>query len=65
MANNTAGAPGDGAGFCAAVNGQKTYSDILIFSPHGGCDVSVLRVSPDVELFLGCFGAVYWNDSFP
>lgn len=28
-------------------------------------DVSILGLSPDIEFFLGCFGAVYWNDSFP
>lgn len=64
MAINIAGAPGGGAGFwlAGAVSGQKSHSGIMIISPHG---VSVLWDSPDKELFLGCLGAVYWNDSFP
>lgn len=69
VANNTAGAPGGGAAFweAGAANGRELC---LVESPHHCLNlkslVSPLRwFSPVLELFLGCLGAVYWNDSFP
>lgn len=66
MANNTAGAPAGGEGFRAtgAGKGQKTHC-MNTYSNSWRLNVCVLRVSPAVEFFLGCFGAVYWNESFP
>lgn len=39
------------------VNLSVAQSDITAVSIH--------VVLPEVKLFLGCFGAVYWKDSFP
>lgn len=59
VANNTAGAPGGGAGLGVADGGKQTYSDS---DPDL---IPAALVLPGLELFLGCLGAVYWNDSFP
>lgn len=65
VANKTAGAPVGGAGFEATGTEdrrhvQSCWGDTLCVGVWVGGGSS-----PGVELFLGCFGAVYWKDSFP
>lgn len=65
MANKTAGAPAVGAGFGATGAEEKKAHSVLLLARSLGIMRLCAGVSPGVELFLGCFGAVYWNDSFP
>lgn len=64
-ANRTAGAAAGGAGFGATGAEDRRHIQSCCLHTLWGLSRLCVGVSPAVELFLGCFGAVYWNDSFP